>query len=102
MAKTKTLAMAAVPYVPVAEDFVLKNASGELALDANFASQSFWKDVLVRFFRKKSAVIGMLLIIIITLLAVVRRIWPPGWRRWRSSAYLTAARPCAPPPGPRP
>ena len=71
MAKTKTPAMAAVPYVPVASDFVLKNASGELALDANFASQSFWKDVTIRFFRKKSAVIGMVLIIFITILAIV-------------------------------
>ena len=58
-------------YVPADSDFVLKNADGALELDSNFASQSFWKDVFVRFFRRKSAVIGMILILLITLLSIV-------------------------------
>ncbi len=92
MAKTKAPAMAAVPYVPVAEDFVLKNASGELALDANFASQSFWKDVIIRFFRKKSAVIGMILIIIITLMAIVG----PGMNAYTYSGQTLTQKNLAP------
>ena len=59
------------PYVPVDTDFVLKNADGQLELDANFASQSYWKDVFVRFFRRKSAVLGMVLILLIVLLSIV-------------------------------
>ena len=69
--KQPVLAAAQSAYVPTEADFVLKNVDGALMLDTNFASQSFWKDVLVRFFRKKSAVLGMLLIIIITILSIV-------------------------------
>ncbi len=38
-------------------------------MDSNFAAQSFWKDVRVRFFRKKSAVLGLILVVFIVLLA---------------------------------
>lgn len=34
------------------KDFVLKHNDAEIAMDSNFAAQSFWKDVRVRFFRK--------------------------------------------------
>jgi len=53
-----------------AEDFRLKDNAGEISIDTNFASQSFWKDVRVRFFRKKSAVFGLVMIILITLMAI--------------------------------
>lgn len=92
MAKKKAPAMAAVPYVPVASDFVLKNAAGQLALDANFASQSFWKDVLIRFVRKRSAVVGIVLIILITLLAVVG----PGMNEYTYSGQTLAQKNLAP------
>lgn len=71
--KTKTTAAAAPKnaYVPVDADFRLKNSAGELALDTNFASQGFWKDVLIRYFRKTSAVIGLTFILLISLMAVV-------------------------------
>ena len=52
-----------------AEDFARKHNDAELAMDSNFAAQSFWKDVRIRFFRKKSAVLGLVLIIFIVLLA---------------------------------
>ena len=52
------------------KDFTLKHNDDEIAVDSNFAAQSFWKDVRVRFFRKKSAVFGMILIILIMLLAI--------------------------------
>lgn len=63
-------AEAAAPYIPVDADFRLKN-SDAITIDENFAAQSFWKDVFIRFFRKASAVIGLVLIILITVLAVV-------------------------------
>lgn len=50
--------------------FRLKN-SDTITIDENFAAQSFWKDVFIRFFRKASAVIGLILIILISILAVV-------------------------------
>lgn len=58
-------------YIPVDADFRLKNNAGEIAIDENFAAQSFWKDVFIRYFRKASAVIGLILIVFITFLAVV-------------------------------
>ena len=39
-------------------DFTLKHNDDEIAVDSNFAAQSFWKDARIRFFRKKSAVLG--------------------------------------------
>lgn len=64
------IAEAAAPYMPVDADFKLKN-SDAITIDENFAAQSFWKDVFIRFFRKASAVIGLVLIILITVLAVI-------------------------------
>lgn len=65
-------AMAATgDYIPVDSDFQLKNNTDEIALDTNFASQGFWKDVLTRYFRNVSAVIGLVFIILITLMAVI-------------------------------
>lgn len=58
-------------YVPVDSDFILKNNSDEISIDSNFSSQSFWKDVRKRFVRKKSAVAGLLFVIILTLLAII-------------------------------
>lgn len=65
-----------------AADFVRKDNAAEIAVDTNFASQSFWKDVRVRFFRKKSAVFGLILIIIIVLLAALG----PGMNDYTYSA----------------
>ena len=55
---------AVAAYVPVDSDFVRKDNAGEIAIDTNFASQSFWKDVIIRFKHKKSAVIGLILVIV--------------------------------------
>ena len=51
-------------------DFTLKHNDDEIAVDSNFAAQSFWKDARIRFFRKKSAVLGLILIVFIVLLAI--------------------------------
>ena len=36
----------AAGYIPVEADFKFKHTDGELALDDNFAAQSFWKDAI--------------------------------------------------------
>ena len=38
-------------YVPVETDFRLKNNAGADLIDENFAAQSFWKDVFIRYLR---------------------------------------------------
>ena len=58
-------------YVPVESDFRLKDNAGAIEIDENYAAQSFWKDVFVRYFRKISAVIGLFLIVFITILAII-------------------------------
>lgn len=61
----------AAAYVPTAKDFCLKNNTKELAIDTNFAAQSFWKEAFIRFVRKKSAMVGLILIALIVVLAAV-------------------------------
>ena len=63
--------MDAAAYVPTAKDFCLKNNTKELAIDTNFAAQSFWKEAFIRFVRKKSAMVGLILIALIVVLAAV-------------------------------
>ncbi len=55
------------------KEFALKHNDDEIAVDTNFAAQSFWKDAILRFFGKRSAVLGLILIVVIVLLAVF---WP--------------------------
>ena len=52
------------------KEFALKHNDDEIAVDTNFAAQNFWKEALIRFFNKKSAVLGLILIVVIVLLAV--------------------------------
>lgn len=59
------------PYVPTDADFKLKNLGDAITIDENFAAQNFWKDVLIRYFRKVSAVVGLVLIAVITIMAAV-------------------------------
>ena len=61
----------AAAYVPTAKDFRLKNNAKEIAIDSNFAAQSFWKEAFLRFVRKRSAVVGLILIALIVALAAV-------------------------------
>ena len=51
--------------------FELVNTQGEVAIDHNYTSQSFWKDVVSRFKKNKGAVVGGILIIIIVSLALI-------------------------------
>ncbi|MDO4323165.1 MAG: ABC transporter permease [Lachnospiraceae bacterium] len=85
-------AMAAEAYVPVDTDFRLKDNAGEIAIDTNFAAQSFWKDVLIRYFRKTSAVIGLILIVIISIMAIIG----PGMNDYTYSAQTLSEKNLAP------
>lgn len=73
MTKTKTLnpIEAVAAYIPVDADFVLKNNEKAIEIDENFAAQNFWRDVFIRYFRKVSAVIGLVLIVLIAIIAVI-------------------------------
>ncbi len=84
-------AAAETPYVPADDDFKLKN-SGTIDIDENYASQSYWKDVIAHFFHKKSAVVGMILIILITVFAIVG----PGMNSFSYSQQNLATKNFAP------
>lgn len=77
---TDTAAMK-TPYVPGDDDFKLKNNGDSIAIDENFAAQNFWKDVFIRYFRKISAVTGLILIVVITIFAVIG----PGMNKYTYS-----------------
>ncbi len=83
---------AAQAYVPVDSDFRLKDNAGEIAIDTNFASQSFWRDVLIRYFRKKSAVIGLILIVVITVMGIIG----PGMNDYTYSGQTLSEKNLAP------
>ncbi|MBR4831559.1 MAG: ABC transporter permease [Butyrivibrio sp.] len=68
---TEVTAVAANEYIPTDADFVLKKNGADIEVDTNFASQSFWKEVIARFIRKRSAVLGLLFVIVITFFAFV-------------------------------
>ena len=84
-------AAAETPYVPTDDDFKLKN-SGTIDIDENYASQSYWKDVIAHFFHKKSAVVGMILIILITVFAIMG----PGMNSFSYSQQNLATKNFAP------
>ena len=69
--KVAVAAEATAAYIPVDTDFKWKENAGDISIDENFVAQNFWHDVFVRFFRKTSAVIGLLLIILITVFAII-------------------------------
>ena len=74
------------------KDFQLKDTAGDIKIDSNFASQSFWKDVRIRFFRKKSAVFGLVMIVLIVILAVVG----PGMNDYTYSGQTLSQKNMAP------
>lgn len=53
------------------DDFEFKKENKDKNIDINFASLSYWKEVRVRFFANKSAVISMIAIIVIMFFAFV-------------------------------
>jgi oligopeptide transport system permease protein len=79
-------------YIPVDTDFVFKDNAGDLEIDTNFAAQSFWKEVVVRFLRKGSAVFGLVMIIFITIMAIVG----PGMNDYTYSGQTLSEKSLAP------
>ncbi len=93
--KNKTAAVlpeATVAYVPVDSDFVLKDNAGDIDIDTNFAAQNFWKEVFIRFFRKHSAVFGLVMILFITLMAMAG----PGMNEYTYSGQNLSEKSLAP------
>ena len=74
------------------KDFQLKGNADDIQIDTNFASQSFWKDVRIRFFRKKSAVFGLIMIVVITLMAILG----PGMNEYTYSGQELSQKNLAP------
>jgi len=56
-------------YVPMKEDFQFLNRQ-DLDVDRNYASQSYWKGVLIHFFKNRRAVAGLVIVSVIILLAI--------------------------------
>ncbi len=56
-------------YVPRKEDFSFLDRK-DLNVDRNYASQSYWKGVMIHFFKNRRAVVGLVIITIIILLAI--------------------------------
>lgn len=71
MTKATTPIVPTGAYIPKDSDFQLKNNTKDISIDENFAAQNFWKDVCIRYFRKFSAVFGLILIVLITVMAVI-------------------------------
>lgn len=51
-------------------DFELADNSERVQIDHNYISQSYWKDAFIRFKSNKGAVIGLIIILIISLFAI--------------------------------
>lgn len=85
-------AAAEASYIPVETDFRLKDNAGEIAIDTNFAAQSFWRDVISRYLKKTSAVIGLVLILLIGIMAVVG----PGMNEYTYSGQNLSQKNLAP------
>lgn len=64
------------PYTPKADDFEFVSGR-DLNVDLNFASQGYWKGVVVHFMRNRLAVTGALIIAVIILFAVFAPIVSP-------------------------
>ena len=65
----KTAAAAAGDYTPVAGDFEFL-PDRDIRTDTNFASQGYWKGVVVHFFRNKRAVVGLVIVLAMIVLAI--------------------------------
>ncbi len=60
-----------VHYDFIEDDFNLVGKDKISQVDANYASQSYWKDVLHRFLKNKGAIIGLVSILLIAIMAIV-------------------------------
>lgn len=56
-------------YTPVKEDFEFLTGR-DILVDKNFASQGYWRGVAIHFFRNPRAVVGLVIVLLITVLAI--------------------------------
>ena len=56
-------------YVPTAEDFEFLSRQ-DINVDRNYASQGYWKGVAIHFVRNKRAMVGLVIVLVITVLAI--------------------------------
>lgn len=74
------------------DDFQLRADTSATAIDSNFASQSYWKDVYKRFVSNKGAIVALVLIVIICLLAL----FGPGMNEYTYSSQTLSYKNFAP------
>ena len=74
------------------DDFQRKPDNQSIHTDSNFASQNYWKDVRRRFLSKKSAVVGLIFILLIALMAIIG----PGMNDYSYSGQTLAEKNLAP------
>lgn len=79
-----------IEFLP--NDFERKQVGDEIHTDSSFTSQNYWKDVRKRFFSKKSAVVGLVLILLIAAMAIVG----PGMNDYTYSGQILAEKNLAP------
>ena len=79
-----------IEFLP--NDFERKQVGDEIHTDSSFTSQNYWKDVRKRFFSKKSAVVGLVLILLIAVMAIVG----PGMNDYTYSGQTLAEKNLAP------
>lgn len=65
-----TNAAEAAAYVPQSGDFAFLG-DRDINTDRNFASQGYWKGVVIHFFRNKRAVVGLIIVAAILILAII-------------------------------
>ncbi len=70
MAKQNPAAPVRAPYVPRREDFVFLR-DRDIRIDANFASQGYWKGVFLHFWHDKRAMTGLVIVLAIIVLAML-------------------------------
>ena len=72
MAKKSKMVAAVEPEAPYQfqpDDFTLRGGTDDTRIDSNFASAGFWKEVRIRFFRNKGAVVALIIVLLIGLLS---------------------------------
>jgi len=74
------------------DDFERKHSGIQTHIDTNFASQSYWKDALLRFVKNKGALIGLVFLILVIVMAIVG----PGMNSYTFSSQIITEQNLAP------
>lgn len=85
-------AAGAEKYVPVDEDFVFIGDDADISIDSNYAALGYWHEAFLRFVNKKSAMIGLFFIILITVFAIAG----PGMNKYTYSVQNLSEKNLAP------